>query len=189
MKTITFIALWLLMMAGSATTFGQDQGSQEKYGKTFNAGIGFGYYKYVGHPRLALHADIEFDVVRNFTIAPFITYYSYDNYHYWGNPHYPYRNYHYRQTVIPIGIKSTYYFDEILGAGSPWDFYLAGSLGFAIRRTTWESGYYGESYSNQGAGALYLDLHIGAEYHLSRQLGVFLDLSSGISTAGLAVHF
>lgn len=38
------------------------------------------------------------------------------------------------------------------------------------------------------AGALYLDGHIGAEYHISQKIGIFLDLSSGVSTFGLAIH-
>jgi hypothetical protein len=31
-------------------------------------------------------------------------------------------------------------------------------------------------------------LHVGAEYHLSRKVGLFLDLSTGVSTLGLAFH-
>ena len=46
--------------------------------------------------------------------------------------------------VIPVGVKGTYYFDQLLGAGSKWDFYLSGSLGFAIVRSTWDDGYYGD---------------------------------------------
>lgn len=160
----------------------------EKYGKTINVGIGLGYYGYIGRSTPAVHADFEFDVAKNFTLAPFITYYSYQNNYYWGDFYSPYRNYSYRQTVIPIGVKGSYYFDQLLKAGSKWDFYLAGSLGFAIRRTTWESGYYGQTSVSQGASALYIDLHVGTEYHLNNKTGLYLDLSSGISTFGLAVH-
>jgi hypothetical protein len=162
--------------------------SAEKYGKTLNIGIGLGYYGYMGGSSPAFHADFEFDVAKNFTLAPFITYYSYQNHYYWGDPYYSYRNYSYRQTVIPIGVKGSYYFDQLLNAGSKWDFYLAGSLGFAIRSTKWESGYYGQTTVNQGASALYIDLHVGTEYHMNKKTGLFLDLSSGISTFGLAVH-
>lgn len=185
MKKLTIIALTVLSLFGNRVFA---QSNYEKYGKTLNLGIGLGYYGYVGHALPVLHADLEFDVARSFTLAPFIGFYSYRNYYYWGNPNHPYRDYNYTETVIPIGVKGTYYFDKILGAGSKWDFYLAASLGFAIVNTTWENGYYGEKTIEGGASPLYLDLHIGTEYHLSRKAGLFLDLSTGVSTAGVGIH-
>jgi len=188
MKTITLASIAFIMILGT-TISAQEIVSPEKYGNTLNLGLGVGYYGYVGHSVPAIHADYEFTVARNFTLAPFITVYSYQNYYYWGDPQNPYKNYSYRQTVIPIGVKGSYYFDELLNASPKWDFYLAGSLGFAIRNTVWESGYYGQTIINQGTSALYLDLHIGTEYHLNKKMGLFLDLSTGISTAGLAIHY
>jgi hypothetical protein len=166
----------------------QKGGGGERYGKTLNAGIGLGYYGYAQSVMPVVHADFEFDVAKNFTLAPFITVYSYQNNYYWGGPKYPYKNYYYRQTVVPIGVKGTYYFDQLLNASSKWDFYLAGSLGFAIRKTTWETGYYGETVVRNGSSGLYLDAHIGTEYHINDKLGLFLDISSGISTFGLGFH-
>lgn len=187
MKKIILMIAFVTLTAGYSSA--QNTEEPEKYGKTLNAGVGLGYYGYIGSPMPVVHADFEFDVFKNFTLAPFITYYSYQSHYYWGNPHYPYREYAYRQTVIPVGIKGTYYFDQLLRAGSKWDFYLAASLGVAIRKTTWESGYYGETVVQNGTTGLYLDAHIGAEYHMTEKLGLFLDLSTGISTFGLAVHF
>jgi hypothetical protein len=186
MKTISFSMLFILLMTGMNVS--AQKNSYEKFGNTLNVGVGLGYYGYVGYAMPVLHADYEFDVARNFTLAPFINYFSYTNYNYWGDPHNPYKNYSYRQTVVPIGVKGSYYFDRILGAGPNWDFYLAGSLGFAIRTTTWENGYYGTKTVDRGAGALYLDLHAGTEYHISRKAGIFLDLSTGVSTLGLSIH-
>jgi len=163
--------------------------TSEKYGHTLNVGVGLGYYGYVGYAVPALHANYEFDIAKNFTLAPFITVYTYQNYYYWGAPNYPYRDYSYRQTVIPVGAKGTYYFDQLLKAGPKWDFYLAASLGFAFRQTTWENGYYGSTVVQNDASPLYLAVHIGTEYHINSKLGLFLDLSSGISTLGLSVHF
>lgn len=166
------------------------QETSESYGNTLNLGFGIGYYGYVGHSLPVIHADYEFNVARNFTLAPFITVYTYKNYYYWGSPNHPYRDYYYRQTVIPVGAKGTYYFDQLLGAGSRWDFYLAASLGFAIRKTVWESGYYGEStVVTRSSSGLYLDGHIGTEYHFNDKLGLYLDLSTGQSMIGLACHF
>ncbi len=167
--------------------------AQEKYGQTLNLGVGIGYYGYLGYNTPVLHADYEFDVVKSFTLAPSISYYSYHSNYYWGNSNYPYRYYNYRQTIIPIGLKGTFYFDNLVKAGSKWDFYLAGTIGVAIVKSTWDDGYYGERniYRNsyRSSTPLYLDIHAGAEYHISNKAGLFLDLSTGVSTLGLAVHF
>jgi hypothetical protein len=161
----------------------------EKYGKSLNLGVGLGYYGYVGHPIPVLHADFELDVARNFTLAPFITYYSYQGYNYWGDGSYPYKNYYYRETALPIGLKGSYYFDQLFGANSKWDFYAAGSLGVVIRKTIWDSGYYGKTTIDHTLGVLYVDFHAGAEYHIAKSAGLFLDLSTGVSTLGLGIHF
>jgi len=180
----------LLLTTFSLKSFAQETNtSSESYGNTLNLGVGIGYYGYVGHTMPVLHFDYEFNVGRNFTLAPFVTVFSYRNYYYWGNPNNPPRNYYYRQTVIPIGVKGTYYFDNLLHANSDWDFYLGASLGFAIRKTVWESGYYGETtVVGHSSSGLYLDGHIGTEYHINERVGLFLDLSTGISTFGLAFH-
>ncbi len=163
--------------------------SEEKYGKTLNIGLGIGYYGYVGHSIPVIHLNYEFDVAKNFTLAPFISFYSFSNDYYYGDPHNGYRYYSYHETVVPIGVKGTYYFDKLLNAGPKWDFYLAGSLGFAIVNSSWDAGYYGDrNVYSRGSSPLFLDVHIGTEYHISERLGVFLDLSTGTSTIGLAVH-
>lgn len=160
----------------------------EKYGKTLNLGLGIGYYGYVGHSIPVVHANYEFDVAKNFTLAPFISFYSYSNEYYYGDPNHGYRYYAYHETVVPIGVKGVYYFDELLKASPKWDFYLGGSLGFAIVNSFWDDGYYGDKHVFRGSDPLFLSVHVGAEYHINNRLGVFLDLSSGMSTVGLAIH-
>lgn len=54
--------------------------AQETYGKTFNIGLGLGYYGVGSAP--ALHLNYEFDVFKNFTLAPFITLQSRRTYYY-----------------------------------------------------------------------------------------------------------
>lgn len=166
----------------------QNASDAESYGQTLNVGIGIGYYGYIGHTIPAIHLDYEFDVARNFTLAPFATFYTYRSNYYWGNPSNPYRYYYYRETVIPIGVKGTYYFDRFLNAGDNWDFYLAGSLGFTLRSVKWERGYDGDRTLIREASPLYADAHIGAEYHVNERIGLFLDLSTGLSTFGIAFH-
>jgi hypothetical protein len=182
MKTIIISAFLLLIIQGNTIS------AQEKYGNTLNLGVGIGYYGYIGYGTPVVHLNYEFDVAKNFTLAPFITYFSYEKYKYWGGPDNEYRDYYYRQTVVPVGLKGTYYFDGLLGAGGKWDFYLGGSLGFAFRTTKWDSDYYGETTVSNGTSGLYFDGHIGTEYHFNNKVGLVLDLSSGISTLCLAIH-
>jgi len=178
MKKLTTTFLFLMVISATSI-FAQGRFDNERYGNTLNLGLGLGgyagYYGYVGTIVPVFHANYEFDVARNFTLAPFITFYTYhkDNY---------------RETVVPMGVRGTYYFDYLLNANPKWDFYLAGSLGFALRGTTWDNGYTGTRDDYNRGAPLFLDFHAGAEYHITDKLGVFLDLSSGVSTIGLAIH-
>ncbi len=184
------IALSSIFLFALSSTASAQESASESFGNTLNIGLGIGYYGYVGRTMPVIHANYEFNVARNFTLAPFATLYSYRNYYYWGNPNHPYRNYYYRQTVIPVGVKGTYYFDDLLHAESRWDFYLGASLGFAIRKTVWDDGYYGDAtVIRTSTSGLYLDGHIGTEFHMTEKLGLYLDLSTGQSMIGLACHF
>ncbi len=180
-QKISLLSFVFLMLTSFAN-------AQEKYGKTLNLGLGIGYYKYVNNSVPVVHLNYEIDVAKNFTLAPFLTYFSYTYNYGVGNPkNFGYYGYSYTETVIPIGIKGSYYFDEFLVASPKWDFYLAGSLGFTYRKRTWSNNYVGNSDVN--SSPLYLDLHLGTEYHMTEKLGLFLDLSSGVSTLGLGIHF
>lgn len=157
--------------------------AQEKYGNTLNIGLGLGYYGYLdGVSTPFITANYEFDVARQFTLAPSIGFASFRSARYYGD------RYYYRETVVPIGVKGTYYFDRLLDAGPNWDFYLAASLGANIHRVVWDDGYNGDRGVYRAASPLFLDLHIGSEYHFNRKLGMFLDLSTGVSSIGLAIH-
>ena len=179
MKTNIFTLLFSLMLLGTNLS-AQHRTYGEKYGNTLNLGLGVGgysgYYEYVGHSLPVFSINYEFPVANNFTLAPFATFVTYHD-----------DSNGYRETVIPVGGKGTYYFDQILGAGSDWDFYLAGSLGFSIVKSTWDNGYY-RDVNYHSVDPLFLDLHVGAEYHLSKKVGLFLDLSTGVSTVGIAFH-
>ena len=180
MKNIILSMIFTVLICGTLK-------SQEKYGNTLNVGAGIGYYGYAP----ALTVNYEFDVFKNFTLAPFASVMTYRDYRYWGDDrfNYPYRNYYYRETIIPIGVKGTYYFDELLKASDKWDFYAAASLGVAFRTTTWDDGYYGDRTVRTYSSPLYGNLHIGTECHLSQKVGLYLDLSTGMSTLGLGFHF
>jgi hypothetical protein len=176
MKTTTLTLLLALTLIATNLS-AQKVYTSERHGHTLNLGLGIGgyagYYGNAGRSMPVFNINYEFDVAKSFTLAPFATFYSY-------------RTAHYRETVIPIGVKGTYYFDQLLNASSDWDFYLAGSLGFAIVNTYWDNDYNGDRTYYSRSNPLFLDLHIGTEYHLSSRVGLFLDLSTGVSTIGLA---
>jgi len=175
----TFIFFLLLLVTLSFNISAQRVTTGEKYGSTLNLGLGIGgysgYYGYIGRSLPVFHLNYEFDVANNFTLAPFVTFYTYsrDNY---------------RESVIPLGVKGSYYFDQILNANSDWDFYLAGSLGFAVVNSRWDVNYKGDRGYYHKARPLFLDLHIGTEYHFNNKIGAFLDISTGVSTIGLSFH-
>jgi hypothetical protein len=184
-KEITTVKkfLSLLLLFALVQFAGQ---AQSRYGKTLNVGVGVGYYGYLDHSLPVLHFNYELDAAKNFTLAPFLSFYSYR--HGYNRKH---GYYYYRETVVPIGVKGTYYFDSLLEADRKWDFYLAGSLGFALRNVHWHDDYDDDYYYDRyyhGRTPLYLDLHVGAEYHLNQNVGLFLDLSTGVSTFGLSFH-
>ena len=181
-RVIIFLSL-LVSTANNCAAKKKDK-QIEVYGNTLNLGVGIGYYGYLGGTTPFFFANYEINVVRNFTLAPFIGFGSYRSsaYYYGGS------GYYYTETVVPVGVKGTYYFDRLLHAGPRWDFYGAASLGFTYSKVTWQDGYSGNTTVAHTASPLYIDLHIGAEYHIARRLGVFLDLSTGVSTVGLAIH-
>ena len=169
--------------------------AQEKYGTTVNLGLGIGgysgYYRNIGYYLPVVHLDVEFDVARNFTLAPYINFASATYRYHLSNPS---RDYIYKVNIIPVGVKASYYLDELLQAGPKWDFYVAGSLGIVLVNSSWNDYYYYNSryysgyYYTHSDPQPYLDLHLGTEYHINNRVGIFLDLSNGLSTAGIAIH-
>ena len=179
MKTITLIIALVLLTVGTSLSAQRHSSYSDEYGHTLNIGLGIGgysgYYGYYGHTLPVFDINYEFGVAKNFTLAPFISVYSYsDN--------------NYRALVTPVGVKGTLYLDQLLHAGRDWDFYTAGSLGVSIVNTTWDANYNGDRTYYHSVDPLYLDLHLGAEYHFNKNIGAFLDLSTGVSTIGIAIH-
>ena len=85
MKKLIFTSLIFLTALGTKVS-AQETNTPEKFGKTLNLGAGIGYYGSVGRPLPVGIMDFEFDVAKNFTLAPFVGMYSYRNDYYWGNP-------------------------------------------------------------------------------------------------------
>ncbi len=193
MKKLIIISLLFLASARIEMT-AQEEAAREKFGNSLNLGAGIGYYGAIGRALPVGIVNYEFDVAKNFTLAPFAGIYSYRNSYYWGYPNKPYDDpsyhyYTYKATEVPVGVKGTYYFDQLLRANPKWDFYVASSAGYVFRSVVWDSGYYGDKYIYRDSSPIYLDAHIGSEYHFNQKTGIFLDLSTGVSTFGFALHF
>jgi hypothetical protein len=190
MKKILFIStLFLSVMNFNASAQKYGTETPEKFGRTLNVGAGIGYDGYNGYggrPWSAISLNYEIDVARNITLAPLIGFSTYSNRYYWGNSHYPYQYYSYRETNIILGVKGLYYFDELFHAGPKWDFYAGASIGFNYHTTTWDYAYYGDQYIVYQSSPLYLAGHIGARFHITQKVGLFLDLSSAFSTFGVS---
>ncbi len=181
MKVLTVTVAMILLMVGTSLSAQYKNHSYDNYGHTLNIGLGVGGYSgyydygYNGHTLAAFNVNYEFQVAKNFTLAPFITLYSYSdpNYTTW---------------VTPIGVKGSYYLDQLLHANPHWNFYVGASLGVALVSTTWNADYYGDRSYYTAANPLYVDFHLGTEYRFNKNIGAFLDLSTGISTIGIAIH-
>ncbi len=191
-KSLFIIALFLTLINFNASAQKDGNTTAEQFGNTLNIGVGAGYrgyYGYGGRPWSALILNYEFSIGRNFTLAPFVGISTYSDHYYWGNKYNPYRNYTYRETSLQLGVKGVYYFDELLRAGEKWDFYAGLSIGFETSTTTWDYAYYGDEYVSRTVSPLYISGHIGARYHATQRVGIFLDLSSSYSSLGLSVKF
>jgi hypothetical protein len=163
----------------------QNQGAQdEDYGNTLNLGVGLVYYGYLNAAAPIFLASYEFNVARDFTLAPFIGFgaYTSSNNYYYGN-----ENYYYRETIIPVGVKGTYYFDRLIGLDRSWDLWAAASIGFVFDNVTWQDGYHGNEHVD-GGNYVRPDIYAGVEYHVSKRIGIYGELSTGISSIGIAVH-
>lgn len=150
----------------------------ESHGNTLNLGAGYGGYSgYSSHAGLVLPVytiNYEFAVLNDVTLAPFATLFSYRN-----------EKEHYSETIIPMGVKGTLYLDQLLKGRSRWDLYFSGSIGYSLINSSWDEGFSGETaYSD--VTPLFLDLNIGTEYHINNRIGIFLELSTGVCTAGLS---
>lgn len=102
MKSFTISMMLLLLLAGTNLS-AQNITYSERHGHAFNLGLGVGgyagYYGYAGTRMPVLNLNYEFDVANNFTLAPSISFFTY-------------YQHNYRETVIPLSVKGTYYFDH-----------------------------------------------------------------------------
>jgi len=172
MKKLIKISIFIVILF-TCSSYPSLAQKTEDYGNKLNIGLGLGYYNYLTNNVPVLNINYEYNIkpINNFTLAPSITIYNYT---------YKIFNYKYSETVLPIGCKAYYYFDELFLLSKKWDIYTAATLGFRLRFAN--DNYKNHSYNSN----IFFDFHIGTQYQISDKAGIYLDLSNGISTLGLA---
>lgn len=184
----TFFAIMLVIIlpATFQTSYAQEKNTtkHEKYGGVFNAGMGAGYFGAQLLPAPYFTANYEIQLAHNTTLAPFFGFASYR-----GDPEVISGVYYYhRATLLPFGVKGTYYIDKLLLAPPRWDFYVAGSIGYGYYRKVWDFGYSGPVGTVPGITPTFIQVHIGAEFHINKQTGLFFDAATGGSVIGICIH-
>ena len=160
------------------------ENNTEPFGRSFNMGMGPGYFSTQILPAPFFTINYEYDVVNNLTVAPFVGFASYK-----GDARIiAARYYYYRATILPFGVKASYYLDLLLKLPCRWDVYIACSAGYTYINKKWDYGYPGNKTGIPGLREEYLQAHVGVEYHISRNTGLFVDVSTGVAVAGISLH-
>ncbi len=182
-KTCTYPVVLLLLLFNNLESKGQENNT-EPFGRSFNMGMGPGYFSTEILPAPFFTINYEYDILNNLTIAPFLGFVSYKG----DASVIASRYYYYWATILPFGIKTSYYLDQVLKIPCRWDVYIACSVGFTYINKTWDYGYPGIKGGIPGLREEYLHAHLGVEYHINRTTGLFVDLSTGVAVAGISLH-
>jgi hypothetical protein len=100
--------------------------------------------RYAPLPVPELNFNFEYHLVSNVTLVPFISILHYNDYGYG----YLGKKYKYSSTIIPIGVKSYYYFDGLFNWDKRFDLYAGLAVGFNVALGRWENGYLGNVYEH-----------------------------------------
>ncbi len=165
--------------------------------------IGFGYNYYAGIPfiinyelsnkALGMAEDPLEAYQMGLTFAPQVGFYRYSNWY--PSPAAAYSNYNYTVNNLFFGVKLHAYIDRVIDLPKNLDLYFAVAPQFMIRRVTWDypsnvPGIYQPNNkwlaNRRGRNTFALPIHIGAEYKLNRNIGVWGDIGTMMSTVGLS---
>jgi hypothetical protein len=183
-RCIHLKTLLLILMVSISTLSNGQENKIETYGKTFNMGVGPGYFSASILPAPFFAINYEFDILNNLTLSPFVSFASYKS----EASIIASRYYYHRATILPFGIKATYYLDNLLKIPNKWDFYIGCSVGYTYIRKAWDFGYPGIIGGIPGLREEYVHAHVGAEYHVSKKAGLFVDVSTGVAVVGVSIH-
>jgi hypothetical protein len=173
MKKMFFTSLLALsaIVYFQARSFAQ---SYQKGDKLLNLGVGLGTY---GAGGIGLGGSFEFGIHDAISVGVIGGYSGRSNYLNSGG----------RWSVLTIGARGSYHFNELLKLNDDKIDLYAG-LGLGYRNISWS--YSGLGGSSWGSGITFIG-HIGGKYYFKPNLGVFAELGSGFGVlqAGVAFKF
>lgn len=136
---IITLAIGLFCTQNATAQKKSNASSSETYGNVLNVGIGLDFL--ISAP--ILHANYEFDIAKNFTLAPYVNVPSY-------------------LSFLQFGAKGTYYFDDLIELNKNWDLFLGASAGLTFPYHNWDnkilSLHVGSEYHINDRIGVYLDL-------------------------------
>ena len=148
----------------------------EKGDKLLNVGVGLGTY---GAGGIGLGGSFEYGIHEAISVGVLGGYSGRSNYLGSGT----------RWSVLTIGVRGSYHFNELLNLDNDQiDLYAGVGLGY--RNISWN--YNGVGLGNgYGSGGILFLGHIGGRYYLKPNLGIFAELGSsfGVLQAGVAFKF
>ncbi len=165
-KTILFFALGLCLLGVAQTANAQYQ----KGDKLANVGIGLGTY---GAGGLGFGGSLEYGIHDAISVGALG---GYSGTNYLG----------YNFSVITIGARGSYHFNELLKLGNDKIDLYAGA-GLAYRKVSF-GGLSGLSAYDTAGGIIPL-FHLGGRYYLTDNIAGYVELGSGFGTAQVGVAF
>ncbi|MDN5203865.1 hypothetical protein QQ008_20910 [Fulvivirgaceae bacterium BMA10] len=85
-----------------------------------------------------------------------------------------------KHTIVGIGARGNYHFNELLGVSDEWDFYAGATLGYYVWNTKAQSGFLDDDiYTGSGSGGLGLGIQIGGRYFFNDKFAVNLEYGGG----------
>ncbi len=165
-KTISTFVLGLIVLGVMQTANAQYQ----KGDKLVNLGVGLGTY---GAGGLGFGGSFEYGIHDAISVGAIA---GYSGTSYYGSSF----------SVITIGARGSYHFNELLKLGNDKIDLYAGA-GLAYRKVSWDalSGVLGNNYG----GGVFPLIHLGGKYYFSNNLAGYVELGSGFGTAQVGVAF
>jgi len=77
---------------------------------------------------------------------------------------------------LNLGVKASYYFDELIGLPEAWDLYAGAGVGFAM----WIGN------GNSSTSGLDIGLQVGGRWFWNEKWGIYLEFGGGHHTGGTA---
>lgn len=173
MKKIFFTSL-LALTAIVCFETGASAQSYQKGDKLLNLGLGLGTY---GAGGVGLGGSFEFGIHDAISVGVIGGYSGRSNYLNSGG----------RWSVLTIGARGSYHFNELLKLDDDKIDLYAG-LGLGYRNISWSYSGFGGYNDSWGSGIMFIG-HIGGKYYFKPNLGVFAELGSGFGTLQAGVSF